>query len=146
MTDQKKPENPRPGAMQIKAGKMRMYLNGAWQDFGVSYVAQDMRKIARPVNGRRHGYASILQRWAAELEANGMASVKTVQDKLKAFWGAREKWMAQDCRVWYGWLNQIYQFRNCTGKKDEPVQAEAIKNYSNNFDSIFKKRTERVGT
>jgi hypothetical protein len=128
---------PKPGAMQIKGGKMSLYLNDEWVDFGVMYVAKDMRKIAKPLNGRRNGYAPVLHRFADELEAKGLAAVKTVQERLKAFWGAREKWMAQDCRVWHSWLNQIYQFRNCTGKKDKPIHAEANKNFSDNFDKIF---------
>lgn len=136
MADEQK---PKPGAMQIKAGKMKMYLDDEWVDFGVAYVAKDMRKIAKPVHGRRHGYAPILKQWAAELEANGLAAIKTVQERLKAFYGASEKWMAQDCRVWHGWLNQIYQFRNCTGAKDKPIQAEANKNFRENFENIFTK-------
>jgi len=130
-------DKPKPGAMQIKAGKMKMYLNDEWVDFGVAYVAQDMRKIAKPVRGRQHGYAPILKQWAAELEEQGMFALTKVQAKLKMFYGASEKWMAQDCRVWHGWLQQIYQFRNCTGKKDKPIQAEANKNFRDNFDKIL---------
>lgn len=130
-------DKPKPGAMQIKGGKMTMYLNDEWVDFGVAYVAKDMRKIAKPVHGRKHGYSAILKTWAVELEVQGLFSVKNVQDKLKAFYGASEKWMAHDCRIWHGWLNQIYQFRNCTGKKDNPLHVEANKNFRENFDKVF---------
>lgn len=136
MTDEKKPN---PGAMQIKGGKMRMYLNDEWQDFGPAYIAQDMRKIARPINGRVHAYAPFLRRWAVELEAKGLLAIQDVQGRLKAFYGCSEKWMAQDCKVWHGWLQQIWQFRNCTGKKDKPLAAEANKNFRENFEKVFTK-------
>jgi hypothetical protein len=86
-------QKPKEGAIQIRCSKMRIYLSGAWQDFGVAYVAKDMRKIAKPVHGRKHGYSSILRALAAELDAQGLASVRSVQERLKAFWGASEKWI-----------------------------------------------------
>lgn len=135
-------QKPKPGAMQIKAGKMKMYLNDEWVDFGPAYVAKDMRKIAKPINGRVHAYAPFLRRWAADLESQGLLAIKSVQERLKTFYGCSEKWMAQDCRIWYGWLQQIYQFRNCTGKKDKPIQAEANKNFRDKFDTIFQKQPE----
>lgn len=136
MTEEKK---PKPGTMQIKAGKMRMYLNDEWVDFGVAYVAKDMRKIAKPLNCRKHAYAPFLRRWAGELESKGLLAIQDVQARLKAFYGCSEKWMAQDCRVWYGWLQQIWQFRNCSGKKDKTPAVEANKNFRENFDKIFSK-------
>jgi hypothetical protein len=132
-------DKPNPGAMQIKAGKMKMYLNDEWVDFGPAYIAKDMRRIARPLNGRQHAYAPFLRRWAGELESQGLLAIQNVQGRLKAFYGCSEKWMAQDCKVWHGWLQQIWQFRNCTGKKDKPLAAESNKNFRENFDKVFTK-------
>ena len=129
------------GTMQIKAGKMKMYINDEWVDFGLAYVAKDMRKIAKPINGRRvHAYAQFLCQWATELESQGLLAIQNIQKRLKSFYGCSEKWMAQDCRIWYNWLNQIWQFRNITGKKDKSVYAEANKNFRDNFDNIFKQQ------
>ena len=132
-------KKPNPGAMQISGGKMRMYLNDEWQDFGVAYIAKDMRKIAKPIKGRVHAYAPFLRLWATELERKGMHAIQDVQERLKAFFGCSEKWMGQDCRIWHGWLQQIWQFRNCTGKKDKPPAVEENKNFRENFDKIFTK-------
>jgi hypothetical protein len=134
-----KETKPKNGTMQLKDGKMRLYLDGAWQDFGPAYVAKDMRKIAKPVRGRKHGYAPIVKSWATELESQGLRGIQTVQTKLKAYYGTSEKWMAQDCQVWHGWLQQIWQFRNCTGKKDQAPAVEANKNFRENFDKVFTK-------
>ena len=133
-------EKTKPGTMQVKDGKMRIYLNDDWQDFGVDYVAKDMRKIAKPVRGGRiTGYAPLLRTWAGELEAKGLAAIKPIQERLKVYWGCSEHWMREDCKVWHGWLNQIYQFRNINTKKDKPTAAKAIKAFGDNFDSIFSK-------
>jgi hypothetical protein len=131
---------PKPGAMQIKDGKMRLFMGGEWVDFGVSYVAADMRKIARSAKLQRSPYILKIRTWAGELDHGGMFSVRSVQEKLKGFFGASEQWMAQDCRVWHGWLQQICQiWKNWTGKKDAPVQKEANEKFRGNFDTIFQK-------
>jgi hypothetical protein len=130
-------DKPTNGSMQISGGKMRLYVNDQWQDFGISYVVSDMRRIAKPVNGRRTAYGPIIAKIANELDRGGLSAVRASQETLKAFWGCSERWMAQDCRIWYNWLNQIYQFRNCTGKKDVPIHAESNRNYRENMDKIF---------
>lgn len=134
-------DKPKNGAMRINAGKMSMYLNGAWVDFGVLYVAKDMKRIAKPVNGRRSAYSVIIRGWAGMLEREGMAALRVVQWRLRSFYGCSEKWMAQDCRIWHGWLQQIWQFRNCAGKKDVPVKADANRNFRDNYDKTFQKAT-----
>lgn len=129
---------PRNGTIQIKGGRMRLYVNDAWADFGIAYVATDMRRIARPKGRRRNGYAAVLARWALILEREGMRSIPRVQELIKPYFGSSEPWMAQDCRIWHGWLNQIWQLRNCAGKKDVPPRAEANKSFRDNYDTIFK--------
>jgi hypothetical protein len=132
-------KKPNPGSLQIKSGKMRMYLNDAWQDFGIAYVVADMKRIAKPVKGRKSAYAPILMKIATTLDRGGLPAIRTAQEALKPFWGSSERWMAQDCRVWHGWLQQIWQFRNISGKKDVPVQAEANKAFRDNYDKTFSK-------
>ncbi len=132
-------DKPKNGSMQIKNGKMFMYLNDAWQDFGISYVVSDMRRIAKPVKGRKSAYAPILVNIAGILDHEGITGINKAQEYLKQFWGCSEKWMAQDCRIWYQWLQHIWQFRNCTGKKDVPIHAEANKAFRDNYDKTFSK-------
>lgn len=126
------------GIIQVKNGKMRMRMNDEWRDFGPLFIASDMRRIAKPVSGRTSAYAVHLKHMASLLESEGMAAISPVQKMLKLFFGCREYWMQRDCKVWHNWLQQIWQFRNCTEKKDEPAITKANKNYRNNFEKAFE--------
>ena len=127
------------GTMQMKDGKTRIYLENEWHDFGPMFVAADMRKIAKAFKTRSSIYAIKMRSWASRLESDGMFGIKAIQDELKGLWGAREQWMAQDCRVWHEWLGKILMFKNVNVKKDKPVVAESNKNYRDNMDKIFQK-------
>jgi len=131
-------ETAKDGAMQIKAGKLRLFSNGAWHDFGPMFVAADMRKLARPVNGRVSAYAPHLLKMAVILEREGLFGSASVRERLESFFGAREIWMRHNTRVWHNWLGQIWQFRSCTGKKDAPVTREQNRNFRGNFEKVFK--------
>lgn len=130
-------DGPKNGTLQIKEGKARIFLDNEWRDFGPAFVASDIRRTAKPANGRRSAYGAYLLRAATLLEGEGMAAIGRVQAILKSFFGCSEYWMRNNCRVWHDRLQQIWQFRNCTGKKDEPAQKQANKNYRDNFEKIF---------
>lgn len=130
-------DHPQNGAIQITNGKMRMYIDEKWQDFGVAFIVSDMRKVAKPRNNRVSAYAIHLKRMASLLESGGIVMIKPVQDILKLFFGCKEYWMQHDCRIWHGWLQQIWQFKNVTGKRDEPEAKKANKNFRDNFEKVF---------
>jgi hypothetical protein len=130
-------ETPKNGSMQIKDGKMRMFINDAWVDFGPAYISSDMRRVAKPINGRRNGYSPILIKMASAIEHGGLQSIQKIQGMLKTYFGCSERWMAQNCKIWHSWLGQIWQFRNCTGKKDKPVHAECNKRFRENIEKVF---------
>ena len=97
------------------------------------YVIDDMRRVSKSVTRINSAYKRLLLVWADEMEQGGIIGTKRIYNRLKVYFGSKEKWFAQDCKTWHYWLNLIIM---TNGNKSNVKNGTQVL-YAENYEKIF---------